>query len=77
MKKLVLAVDDLRVESFETSRADGNSRGTVRGHATLAMDTCKNSYCLPCTTEEFGFTCETCRWNWSCDVWTCSVEACP
>ncbi|HYW12424.1 MAG TPA: hypothetical protein VE871_10705 [Longimicrobium sp.] len=35
MKKLVLQLDSLRVESFATSHADDRVRGTVRGLATV------------------------------------------
>jgi hypothetical protein len=53
MKKLGLTLDDLRVDSFETSPAEGNSRGTVRGYVTNYREaTCDATNCGPCDTNQ-------------------------
>jgi hypothetical protein len=38
MKKLALQIDDLTVDSFETTRAHGDDSGTVHGHLDEAAD---------------------------------------
>ena len=48
MKKLKLAMDDLRVESYETSRASQAAAGTVHGHAAftrIGEQTCGGMSC--------------------------------
>ena len=61
MKKLMLKLDDLRVETFTTGdRAAG--RGTVRGHYgtthTQAGDTCDYESCMgSCGGDTCDYTC--------------------
>jgi hypothetical protein len=45
MKKLSLQLDELRVESFETSTAERSARGTV--HGNLATASCPGYSCAP------------------------------
>jgi hypothetical protein len=40
MEKLVLRLDDLRIESFTTTAAPDAVRGTVRGHDHTHDDLC-------------------------------------
>lgn len=62
MKKLMLDLDTLRVDSFATTASDDAARGTVRAHD----DTIESEWCTmpktcsrpPCNTE--GYTCATC-----------------
>lgn len=58
MKKLMLALDELRVESFATEKGRPAGRGTVRGHSTLVLedsegcvhtDACPSTEYLDCT----------------------------
>jgi hypothetical protein len=72
MKKLVL--DEIRVESFSTTPADAERKGTVQAHDTLASSPCDPSCqygtCLPheCDTESINQnTCDyTCGDNYGC-----------
>ena len=65
MKKLKLDLDDLKVESFETTPETGNPRGTVVGYGdtfgrceTFDLITCFE----PCETSTCGHTCaRTCN----------------
>jgi hypothetical protein len=62
MNKLILDPETLRVESFETSRVDGATRGTVRGHLWTVYDptcpgpscavVCRTRYDTPCVSEQ-------------------------
>lgn len=58
MKKLALSVDDLDVQSFDTTSALGNRRCTVRGHQMESWDelACSDG----CTLVYTCVTCETC-----------------
>ena len=48
--KLVLNLDALQVDSFDTTPAGDRARGTVNGHAAAAtQQTCRAS-CDPCAT---------------------------
>lgn len=47
MKKLALNIDDLRVDTFQTS-AEPGSRGTVLGHNTMIGNTCAPSCPYTC-----------------------------
>ena len=40
MKKLLLSLGELRVESFPTAALDDDARGTVRGHFATQGHTC-------------------------------------
>ena len=60
MKKLILAVDDLRVESFTTD-VELESRGTVQGNSLPTKPLC-SAYCPP------TYSCN--------DTATCTVEVC-
>lgn len=73
MKKLIL--EEIRVESFATTPADAERRGTVQAHATVAFDTCEGPSCQYgtchpqlCGTESRGQeTCDyTCGNNYGC-----------
>ncbi|WP_420127623.1 hypothetical protein [Longimicrobium sp.] len=64
MKKLSLHLEDLAVESFETTDEAAASRGTVRG-AQVSQTTCQQIIC-DCQTN--GFECET---NYNCETHTC------
>jgi|GEM_PF-2026637 len=75
MKKLTLDLENLRVESFETSDARGSRKGTVRGHSfeeefeqmiglTTTNDRTFNGSCY-CNTQSCptqGASCRTCVW---------------
>lgn len=63
MKKLVLNVNDLRVESFQLNAAEAE-RGTVNGHASDGVCTG-----LQCTgiLKSCAFTCDA-----SCETHICS-----
>jgi len=70
MKKLSLDLDQLTVESFDTSTAK-RPAGTVRAHA-YTDTSCRE---LICGCGPTNFTCET-----DCDEYTCGdscVNACP
>lgn len=60
MKKIVLAIDELRVASFETTAETDGSRGTVRGYATALC----TPFCAPRTypdnTCQAGSCVDTC-----------------
>lgn len=71
MKKLIL--EDVKVESFETTAADTGRDGTVLAHNSI--DTCEGPSCvygtcewLQCGTESRGHaTCDyTCGNNYGC-----------
>lgn len=59
MKKLNLKLDDLAVESFDTTPAARPDRGTVQGN-DVSDTTCYDRHC---TCETNGFECET---NYNC-----------
>jgi hypothetical protein len=59
MKKLSLNLDELAVESFDTTAAERAARGTVNG-AQVSATTCQQIIC-DCQTN--GFECET---NYNC-----------
>lgn len=58
MKKL--KIETLKVESFDTTAADGKLRGTVAGHDDATQMYCPESYggtciisgCLACPSDE-------------------------
>ncbi len=67
MKKLKLNLDDIKVESFETSANNLSAVGTVKGNATLT----EYVTCNGCTHITCGNTCgNTCNGN-TCDGNTC------
>ena len=61
MKKLKLDLDDLKVESFETTPEVSNSRGTVVGYGFNTFGRCETFDLLtcfePCETNTCGHTC--------------------
>ncbi|HEY0020670.1 MAG TPA: hypothetical protein VGC13_30505 [Longimicrobium sp.] len=57
MKKLLLAVEDLAVESFDTA-VPGDGHGTVKGHET-GMETC---YDMGCRLS-YQTDCHRCNWD--------------
>ena len=74
MKKLSLHLDDLTVESFDTS-APAPARGTVQGHDHSDPSNCDNSGFCSCN----GYPCDTytCRCT---DPDTCAYscgQSCP
>lgn len=69
MKKLDLSIDELRVESFETTKKEGKEQGTVYGHHH-SDSTCDQRYCT-CTLGDVTVcdnTCGTCIWECATDV---------
>lgn len=66
MKKLLLDVDGLRVDSFETARAAADPRGTVRGND----ETC------PCTRATAGACPSVQNCGSLYTVCGCSVTSC-
>lgn len=91
MKKLKLDLDDLRIDSFDTTPAFGErQRGTVVGAAPETYygcnsegetcDTCRtcNDTCWYTCGVSCGGTCNTCYTN--CGTcpgqWTCDVTCC-
>ncbi len=86
MKKLKLDLDDLKVESFETTPADSRrGGGTLFGYTAAPSDcnTCElaggltNQTCgNTCAHTCFGITCgNTCAGN-TCDDNTCAGNTC-
>lgn len=70
MRKLTLKVDELRVESFETTGL-GRGAGTVNGHETLESECqCPTGggggesaeSCTACGCDTPGYTCEERCW---------------
>jgi hypothetical protein len=69
MKKLVLNVDDLKVQSFETVKAP-RDRGTVLG----AQENTYDASCASCESVCYCFTQGEDTCNYSCDFtcdWSC------
>ena len=79
MDRLKLQLEELAVESFETTPCDAARRGTVRGHATDALSDCGITNCgctggwcqgqtyMPCEAGTYaGGTCDS----------TCNQIAC-
>jgi hypothetical protein len=63
MRKLMLEVEELAVESFETDAADGGDRGTVRGASVIRPEketqpatgfTCPMEICDPMGLSDDG-----------------------
>ncbi len=78
MKKLKLNLEDLKVESFETTDNDTNTKGTVVGNS----GTCHlpSWYCMP---DSAPFTCvdgcDDTSGGWTCDCtsqYTCEGPKC-
>jgi hypothetical protein len=60
MNKLMLDPETLRVESFETARANDAVRGTVRAHGWTQFDpTCGGLSCDVACRTRYGNTCVT------------------
>lgn len=59
-KKLKLPMDDLRVESYETSHASHAAEGTVHGHqviSRLGEQTCGGISCDYACITYYDYTC--------------------
>ena len=87
MHKVKLALDALRVESFDTTAGDGNGGGTVLGRAYSAPDAlcsgyphgCQSPLCIP-TEVQGDPTCnETCPQSCSTCHNSCggTCDSCP
>ncbi|HEX5727176.1 MAG TPA: hypothetical protein VFX98_16985 [Longimicrobiaceae bacterium] len=75
MSKLSLHPDQLEVQSFPTTDAEWDRRGTVRGHsgATCDQDTCNS--CPNCTIDQD--TCFSCPLTCAASCQTCPVSCNP
>lgn len=78
MKKLVLQLDALHVESFATSHADDRARGTVRGLATVTCPAEPQPNTVGKTEwATCAYTCDDATCQGSCGVGTsCYPPAC-
>jgi hypothetical protein len=77
MAKLRLDMEDLAVQSFDTSAKLDTRRGTVQGHATFGQDTCIGPTCRRCPPSDggtCGATCVNTCVN-TCDDATCATCA--
>ncbi len=74
MEKIRLNLDDLNVESFETT-VGPSKQGTVFGHVVTLPYTCNQH---TCETEDTcpQDTCNTCAIDPSCDGWHTCINAC-
>lgn len=71
MKKLSLDLDDLSVESFDTSVSDADLRGTVQGHATWQYNGCTAAQpCNPSSSPDYteDHTCDDVSCAYSCGI---------
>jgi hypothetical protein len=66
MKKLSLRLDELRVDSFDTTPVESKRKGTVFGEQCTCYTACTCPGCPSCNTCD---TCDTCRQT--CDGSTC------
>jgi hypothetical protein len=64
MEKIKFNIDDLKVESFDTSETQPVRRGTVKGMSiypdatvTGLATACNQSTCLACVTKDGSYTC--------------------
>ena len=85
MSKLTLKLEDLTVDSFETTAAE-KERGTVFGEQCTCYtnctcpgcpscgDTCPATCPMTCDDVSCGGTCQTCYGN-TCDG-TCPIDGC-
>lgn len=82
MQKLKLELDSLHVESFETSKVEAASRGTVRGHGGT-NDLAYNDDRVSLWT--FGYDCEKnvivmtedCMYSDICSLGCAETSDCP
>jgi len=58
MSKMRLHLDDLAVESFETTPQPTPRRGTVDAYATIRQGTCPVRYCEPTDAATCYYTCD-------------------
>lgn len=72
MKKLALKLEELRVESYDTSSSEPDTRGTVHGHNSL-NGTCHQT-CLTCQVSCNGLSCFSCFG--SCALSECYGNSC-
>ena len=84
MKKLKLEIENVQVESFDTTAAERQRKGTVLGHITAAVSCYDTDCCTPnatCPDSHYTGPCEcatqevTCRPQASC-VYSC-IPPCP
>jgi hypothetical protein len=82
MKKLSLNLDELHVESFDTSSGEPDGRGTIQGRVAdteNTPDTCEFSCGVTCgdtCPESCGGTCwADCSYGWTC-VPSCNDTVC-
>ena len=68
MKKLSLSLDELRVESFDTTSAEQKPRGTVIAEQCTCPTACTCPGCPSCDTCDP--TCPHTCWE-TCDDYTC------
>lgn len=79
MRKIVLDVEELEVESFATAEGGAETRGTVRGHditGLLCIKTLDGPDC-DSLSGEFACNCVDTRENqYSCGI-PCETRDCP
>jgi hypothetical protein len=69
MNKLSLSLDQLRVESFDTTPGNGEGRGTVFSEQCTCETACSCPGCPTCYFAGNGNTCEhTCAYEYTCDT---------
>ena len=66
MSKLRLEVDELCVESFETTKDAGDKVGTVHGHSGASDSTCLEKVCTCAEDTEWDITCGNCTHDGTC-----------
>ena len=54
MKKLLLSLGELRVESFPTAELEGGAQGTVRGHVATGHTCVLETRCAARSCVSFG-----------------------
>jgi hypothetical protein len=87
MKKLTLNLDELRVESFETSPTLQNQRGTIDAYSETINGDTEDWRCFRLPGASQGMTCmatcqatcETCGFSCggTCGQGTCYGDSCP
>ena len=81
MKKLALRLDELRVDSFDTSFTQPDRRGTVRGRDSYTWDegpmcwTLQEYSCNPCAESSIMSCGGTCGGDYTCEQ-TCGGGTC-
>ena len=76
MNKLKLALEDLSVESFDTSGAE-KEKGTVIGEQCSCLGTCPQTACATCPQTCDDYSCaESCYGTCAGGGLTCGYESC-